>query len=420
MRDCYKIRVEKCHWIKNQVKQCKETREEREKVCSNWQDKGYSQCTQWRDDGHKACGAWQKNCCTWWPCSWLCTVFFWICTAVVWVSNLVCIATIWVTNLVCVAWVWVVYAVCIVWTTVVSYICIAFAWYAYWICIFPEFVQNVGLWVQWQFIQMSQCIRPRDKPRNPIEKPGWKLTFEDDFDAGAIDFNKWQDLSYTGVRYNDSQLDQGIIPPVYFSPANFLFGPSTVKLISDKQPTVINNDPHYNGSFTIPYTGAWLQWKGLGLINQPFDPGPFDQLHGFFEIRCKIPGTPAQWPAFWFASRASWPPEIDVFEFFTTSNTDRFRATHHWGKDPKHPMQGTNHRVCKPSEYFHIYACEWTSTQIRWYCDNHLVRVSSNGLSDFIYHMSMIIGTGIQEDAHPEDSTYPNYFEVDYVRAYTQ
>ncbi|HEV2852139.1 MAG TPA: glycoside hydrolase family 16 protein [Thermoanaerobaculia bacterium] len=83
-------------------------------------------------------------------------------------------------------------------------------------------------------------------------------------------------------------------------------------------------------------------------------------------------------------------------------------------------MQGADHRVCKPADFFHIYACEWTPTEIRWYYDNHLVRIATNGISDFIYPMDVIVNAAIQEGSgvHPENSSYPNFFEVDYIRVY--
>ena len=340
----------------------------------------------------------------------------------VWVRNLVCVSWVWVRNLVCIAWALVSYTVCILWTTVVELVCLSWAWTVYWICHFPEAVQNLLLWIRINFVIFGQCLRPKDTERNPLEKQGWKLTFDDDFTLGAIDPSKWDNVSYDGSRYDGQYLPQGIIPVQYFSPTNFAFTSSTIKLIADKQPTTINNDPRFNGSFTIPYTTAMLAWTGNRPVGQQY--GPYDQLYGYFEIRCKIPDTPYQWPAFWLVSRASWPPEIDIFEFFTTSNTNRFSTTQHWGKvvNNKHPEQGRDFPVCSPSLHFHIYACEWTATEIRWYYDNYLIRVATDGISDFIYEMLVEVNSGIQGGGnnHPENSTYPNYFEVDYVRAYSR
>jgi len=54
---------------------------------------------------------------------------------------------------------------------------------------------------------------------------------------------------------------------------------------------------------------------GVGLVSSVDKFG-----YGFYEIECKLPTGPKLWPAFWMWSWDSWPPEIDVFEGYTTNN----------------------------------------------------------------------------------------------------
>lgn len=115
-------------WAQQTIQTCIQYRDDGYNACAQYQDQGYNACAEYRDNGYNACSNWAKNCCTWWPCSWLCKIFSWICVAWVWVTNLVCVAWYWVTNLVCVAWYWVTSLVCIAWATVVRWICKAFAW----------------------------------------------------------------------------------------------------------------------------------------------------------------------------------------------------------------------------------------------------------------------------------------------------
>jgi beta-glucanase (GH16 family) len=291
---------------------------------------------------------------------------------------------------------WVSYAVCVAWTTVLQYSYNSSAQVAYFFC----------------------CLLSKDTPRNPIDKPGWTLTFQDDFTSGAIDPATWNTAPY-GVRYHTGKIAQGIIPAEYYPDTNFSFGPSTVKLTTKKEATTLT-DPNYppgpNVPFTIPYTSAWMNWQPSANLNQRL---------GYFEIRCKVENTPAMWPAFWLCSPLSWPPELDVFEFNTTGQTNTFFSTVHWGQDNQ--MQQATHRVCRPAGYFHIYACEWTETEFRWYLDNTLVRVTSAGIPDFTAPMYVIVSTGVVDfpggdasDAvhNAQNSTFPNNFEVDYVRCY--
>lgn len=49
-----------------------------------------SGCAHYRDTSHNACEEWDKDCCDWWPCSWVCRFFTWVCRAWVWVTSSVC------------------------------------------------------------------------------------------------------------------------------------------------------------------------------------------------------------------------------------------------------------------------------------------------------------------------------------------
>lgn len=47
-------------------------------------------CAHYRDTSHNACENWDKDCCDWWPCSWVCKFFTWVCDAWVWVTSGFC------------------------------------------------------------------------------------------------------------------------------------------------------------------------------------------------------------------------------------------------------------------------------------------------------------------------------------------
>lgn len=412
--------------------ECALVRDDGYKACEEWRDEGYNQCSEWADHGHTACNNWEKNCCTWQPCAAICKSFTWVCRGWVWLANMVCIATTWIIHWVCLAWTWISHVVCILLVWVAVAICIAWAWVKYVVCV-------VWAALVWLFISIC-CANPlgkgllkcwgptKDMPRNNIEKDGWVLTFEDDFDAGAIDHTKWMDhVSFVG-RFADgfkavanSDFVIGKFPKEYYSP-EFIFGDSTVKLIADNKPVTITIPPSgsmWSGQFTVPYTVQALQW--------PDDP-LMEQRHGYFEIRCKTQNARDMWPAFWLfpvtpdpskGPPKTWPPEIDIFEFMSRT-PNIFTTTQHWGLGPGHPSEPKRHRACRAGKRFHIYACEWDETHIRWYLDNKLIRSTNKGIGDFIYPMSVIVGSGIDFNAcrEPRKSRYPNYLEVDYVRVY--
>ena len=104
-------------------------------ACSRYEDRGYNACSRYEDRGYNACSKWKKNCCTWWPCSWVCEVFSWFCVAWVWISNLVCVAWTWISHLVCIAWVWISHLVCTLWVWVTNLVCVAWYWVTFPYCI---------------------------------------------------------------------------------------------------------------------------------------------------------------------------------------------------------------------------------------------------------------------------------------------
>jgi hypothetical protein len=114
--------------------------------CGRYEDQGYNTCSRYEDRGYNSCREWRKNCCDWWPCSWVCEVFSWVCFAWVWITNLVCVAWVWVTHLVCVLWIWITNLVCVAWWWIRFPIC----WL---VCILRRlFAGNERSW------QASECI----------------------------------------------------------------------------------------------------------------------------------------------------------------------------------------------------------------------------------------------------------------------
>lgn len=402
-----------CHTKSKTVRVCTRTRIDRFHHCIETRDNGYKSCVEKADHGHDNCNSWGQQCSSWGIFSGLCKAFTVICNVWVWISEMVCIAWKWISCVVCIVWAVIQFAVCVAWA-VITFVYVSIC------CAQPLLKGLVKCWK-----------RTKDMPRNPLQKMGWHLTFQDDFDADQIDYTKWRDsMSFVG-RYgdhlkevNETDFANGKFPERYYSP-DFTFGPSTVKLIADNTPVKItippdpNNPNKWSGEFWVPHTLQALQW-----LTNPLR----EQRLGYFEIRCKTQDARDMWPAFWLfpvtpdksqGPPKTWPPEIDIFEFMTRK-PNIFTTTQHWGQDPGHPSDWKRYRACKAGKRFHIYACEWGEKSISWYLDNKLLRTTTKGIGDFIYAMSLIVNSGIDDRAcrEPEKSRYPNYLEVDYVRVY--
>ncbi|MGB0882231.1 MAG: glycoside hydrolase family 16 protein [Vicingaceae bacterium] len=229
--------------------------------------------------------------------------------------------------------------------------------------------------------------------QNPIQKEGWELTFNDEFNGDKLDREKWRDSYYWGGRYNKDGVN-------YYGKDQFQFTDSTLLLVAEKN---VGNDS--------------LLYKS-GLI----DSSPsFKQQYGYFEIRSKNPKGTGFWPAFWLVSTESWPPEIDIYEFYT-NEPGRIKTNQHWlnGRKKKR-MQPKGYKMkVDAADDFHVYAVEWSERKIKWFYDGKRIKTSRRGRKYLDKKMHIIINNEVSDwnDMDLNDIVLPNYFEIDYVRAY--
>lgn len=254
--------------------------------------------------------------------------------------------------------------------------------------------------------------------KNNSKKNGWTITFEDNFDKKKLDKKKWRTDHYFGLRYHPGNIINENRAPIQYCGDNmFEFTDSTIKQKSEKNPIKINytdlNGVNY-GKFTIPYRVGHLD-----------SSKSFEQKYGFFEIRSKMTVQPGHWPAFWMASKNSWPPEIDIYEMYTgrpVKGLVSFESNFHWGTPKNKKMKVMGHNVQNISKEFHTYAVEWNEKGFKIYYDNILIRVFSNprAINEFKYPMHIIIGNQIDsiKERKLDEAKFPTYHEIDYVRAY--
>ena len=229
--------------------------------------------------------------------------------------------------------------------------------------------------------------------QNPIEKEGWTLTFNDEFNDTVLDKSKWQDHPYWGGRNAPNSI-------TYYGENQFQFTDSSMLLVAEKK---IQEG--------IPYSS--------GMVDSH---NSFKQQYGYFEIRSKNPKGTGFWPAFWLVSTEKWPPEIDIYEFYTNV-PNRIKTNQQWldKKEKKH-MQPKGYKMkVDASTDFHTYAMEWTPKKITWYLDNKKIKTSRQGMKFFNYKMHIIVSVGVSDvnEMNLKDAIFPNALEVDYVRVYT-
>lgn len=151
---------------------------------------------------------------------------------------------------------------------------------------------------------------------------------------------------------------------------------------------------------------------------------------GYFEMRAKLmPST--QVSCFWLThvGREEWseidivevPAGLEEYETVLQPNTHYFHGPHYNGSVKHHLTDQSWHDLgVKLKDDFHLYACEWTPTVIRWYFDGKLIREKKN--AHFFQPLEMNLNVEANEwfGGLPDDATLPAVYEIDYVRTWRQ
>ncbi len=269
---------------------------------------------------------------------------------------------------------------------------------------------------------------PADFPANPLNKPGWELTFHDEFDRPVLDDYFW----FSSYRAGRGEYLRRIGKDArwYDDNAHCDFGNGTLKLRVDRtrpwRPTPITP------CVSCITTSDHRIGKSINEI-RIFDK--FSQKYGYFEMRAKCVKGSGWMCAFWLhqvdprhqeftldgeRNEKDGVVEIDIFEQRgkcigeTNSQIDynvHFTTDGHFLDEVPGDL----------SETFHIYAMQWQEGKIQWFFDNRLVRTYEGPtppgemfLLAALFHYEGWLGK-----IDPQGS-YPRDFEIDYIRVYRQ
>ena len=260
------------------------------------------------------------------------------------------------------------------------------------------------------------------------------ITFEDNFNKGELDREKWN----TSFPWGRHTADGGAWST---DGDNLKFEGSTVQFQTKYEPGV--------------YEGWW------GKVEQKFTTAhidtknKFQQQMGRFDIKVKLTDKVGLWPAFWLLTETyahpniprwekdkpvnefdwgeSIKPEIDVFEQFgTPGKNKRMQFTLHagltypkpWGRAIPSKIKGVDF-----SDKFVMVSVEITKDWLKWYVNDCLVKVLYQkhlSTDERVFRpMYLIISTGtnIKPDVllkeYEKDNNYlPDGMTVDWVRVY--
>jgi beta-glucanase (GH16 family) len=266
----------------------------------------------------------------------------------------------------------------------------------------------------------STTTRPTSPP--PTTSPpssstvpaGYDLVFGDEFNGPELDTSKW----WTRYVYENGNLDRlNDEVQVYREDRNHVMTGSSVKLMAYRK-------PKGNG---IDFESGMLRSKTT-------------VRNGYFETRVKMPKGIGAWPAFWLnAEDASWPPEIDIFEFVNNGKDDTANMIHFntidqgaqngggWtGTDPAFNQQYFYWKA--PYDFtsdFHTIGALWTDSGVTFYVDGKARAtkgykwVHNDGRDAGNAHILLNFALGGQwAGRYGVAQSFPDGFEIDYVRAY--
>jgi hypothetical protein len=254
---------------------------------------------------------------------------------------------------------------------------------------------------------LSAPASATDAPANPLHKPGWILDRHDEFD-GSLDSGLWI------PRYLESRTT------VERSTARYGFRNNALVLrIDDDQPTYYAGNPMKVSSIqTGQMTGLHKDDAHDHTIPTRWNYTP---KYGYFEMRAKTTPRSGLHCAFWMVGRQDSPTdhaEIDILEDPGLAPETFAFNLHQWS-DPDVPE--LNNQITTGFDItaeMHIYALEWSPTQLKLYIDNKVVKtLDASPAYNMVFLLGIYENAGWTGTVDPAD-TRPKEFVIDYFRAY--
>lgn len=186
-----------------------------------------------------------------------------------------------------------------------------------------------------------------------------QLIFADEFDDAALDREKWNVVGPQFWVNNEQQ--------AYVDDPSVL---SLVNGISGADGGVLMLRPLYR-----PGVDPHPDRKADFISGRVNSQGKFDFTHGRAEARIRMPDAEGVWPAWWLLGNGKWPGtgEIDIMEYVGEKDWIGV-ALHGPGYSGETPL--VNKFFFPHGEDvtdWHVYAVEWTSEQITFEVDGHVL-----------------------------------------------
>jgi beta-glucanase (GH16 family) len=233
---------------------------------------------------------------------------------------------------------------------------------------------------------------------DPWDKPGWRLTLQDEFDGAVVDSNQW------GKRYKWGEAQINGELQAYVDDA-FDVQNGILTIVGDKR--------------TASYAKQTFQYASGVLCSK------LEQKYGYFEARLKVPAGQGMWPAFWLLGKVGTTGvnEIDIHEILGNQPNKVYMSLH-WGTDYGAGHRGDGGNWIGPdfSADFHVFGLEWNQDSIIWTIDGvEHMRHTGDGVPQVEMYIILNLAIGGSWPGPPDATTaFPGLYQIDYVRAYAR
>lgn len=247
------------------------------------------------------------------------------------------------------------------------------------------------------------------------DKPGYELTFQEEFNGNSVDSSKW----------NDWDLNFGNRGPGIVGPSNdYAFCPENVSVSNG----VLRLTTTRN-TITAPLCGGGTKTVNYrtGEVNTL---RKFQQKYGWFEARIKFPKARALYPAFWLMpapgvgmieENGGNGAEVDIMEYETYWMGNQVTSSiwyGGYGANLQGGGIGTTYSPISDSNDWHVYALNWEPGLLEIYVDGKKTQTyTGEGVprgEEYIILSLHVASWG----KSCVDSELPDSMLVDYVRAY--
>ncbi len=234
---------------------------------------------------------------------------------------------------------------------------------------------------------------------------GWRTVFYDGFDGSRLDKRKWRTQFHWSEDPDGGRAGfQGNTQ--WFRAENVIVKNGRVGLVADNERVWTR----YRGAFDL--TG--------GVISSD---ETFNFKYGEVTFRAKLPqgNTVGMFPAAWLLPKTGrWTNEIDILELvMERPTTAEFHV--HWHDRGKHKQYGANADIRGLDKGWHDYKLVWLSDRLEWYVDGKLRYRVTDKAAIPDEPMNLIFNLAVSSERSwgkppTRVTTFPNAFEIDYVR----